>query len=314
MAALAPGWSGGIESRGALAGAPRSPELLADLDARLSRIGTGTTPGVSGRLAGRLAARPAETAGAMDLHGDWGGEPAFLSLRFEPKTAGTLDLSAAAGLLTPAGPTELRMTARWDRPGHGLSVQRLDLGVPGLGLRLLAPVQVALRPGLGVDRLRLGLVPNQGQGSSEGTLELAGELSPRLDARLDLVDLSLGLARLIPGVPQLAGRLDGQLLASGTLAAPAASLRIQSEGVRLLEGPGRAIPPGALELSAELARSATELALSARVPERAELRLRGRLAGSWPAVSAPLNLNVDGHLDLSLLDPWLAGAGRRIQG
>ena len=443
LAALAPGWSGPVRAHGGLAGRAASPELLGALDLEPSWSGPGSrTAPLAGRLAGRFAAQPAEPSGALDLAGNWAGQPASLHLRADrapdgamslaigdtrlagfsasgrlrfapgaalpegelrlridrladlapllpprvagPGLAGTLDvrlaldrqrieasaegrgltiadtlaigslalngrvsdplgradtdatlrldglsagrlgggltlaargpaaaldLSADAALATPAGPADLQLGARLDAPARRLALQRLEARAQGKPLRLLAPATLDLKDGLAVDRLRLSL----GNGKSPGTLELAGRLSPRLDASLEAARLPLDLLRLVPNVPPLAGTLGARLRLTGTADTPTGSVQAQIEGLRLVEGAGRAMPPAELRLTATLGRAATELDARAQVPGRADLRLRGRIAGPL-ANPGTLSLRADGRADLALLDPLLAGGGRQLHG
>ena len=64
--------------------------------------------------------------------------------------AAALDLTADAGLTTPAGPVTLATGARLDAPGQRLALQRLETQVRGETLRLLAPALLDFSDGLAV--------------------------------------------------------------------------------------------------------------------------------------------------------------------
>lgn len=217
-----------------------------------------------------------------------------------------LDLTADATLATPLGPASLAAAGRLDAPARRLGLQRLETRAKGETLRLLAPATLDLADGIAVDRLRLGL--------GQGTMELAGRVTPRLDLDATVTCLPLELARLVPGGPPLAGTLGAQIRLAGALDAPTGTIRVQASGLRLTEGAGRAIPPAEIKLSADLGASGTEIDAQAEIRSRANLRLRGRIGGRLPLAPGALALRADGRIDLALLDPLLTAGGRQVSG
>jgi translocation and assembly module TamB len=228
-----------------------------------------------------------------------------LSLTARGPAAG-LDLAANSTLATPMGPASLAAAGRLNARARRLGLQRLEASAKGETLRLSTPATLDLADGIAVDRLRLGL--------DQGTIELAGRATPRLDLDATVTRLPLELARLIPGGPPLAGTLGAQIRLAGALDAPTGTIRIQASGLSLTEGAGRAIPPAELKLSADLGASATEIDAQAEIRSRANLRLRGRIGGRLPSAPGALALRADGRMDLALLDPLLTGGGRQVSG
>ncbi|MGE5154899.1 MAG: translocation/assembly module TamB domain-containing protein, partial [Bdellovibrio bacteriovorus] len=187
-----------------------------------------------------------------------------------------------------------------------LTLERLEAQGWDQRLRLLEPARVDLAEGLAVDRLRLGL--------SEGTLELSGRLLPPLATEARLVGLPLELAaRVAPDLP-LAGTLGGEIRLTGPIEAMAGSVRIQAEGLRLTQGNVRGLPPAEVRLAADLGTAGTRIDASAQAGDGTRLALRGGIGGRLPFTPGDLDLQVDGRLDLALLDPLLTGAGRQAAG
>ncbi len=94
VAALAPGWSGRVKSKGRLSGTPNAPDLTADLDAQAAFSSTATGR-LAGRIGGRLSARPAEPSGSLDLKGDWAGRPVAVGLSVVRQPDGAIGLTIA---------------------------------------------------------------------------------------------------------------------------------------------------------------------------------------------------------------------------
>jgi translocation and assembly module TamB len=245
-------------------------------------------------------------------------------------TAAALDLTADAGLMAPAGPVKLAAGARLDAPARRLALQRLKAQVRGETLSLLAPAVLDFSDGLAVDRLRLGLGPPGNAGvspaglhlavdrlrpdRSHASVEIAGRLLPRLDLTGTLAGLPLDLVRLVAADLPLTGTLGADLRLTGTLDAPLGRLSAQASGLRLTQGPGRAIPPAKVKVTLDLAQDGAQIDARAETNARTNLRIQGRVAGRPPFTSGALSLRADGRVDLGLLDPLLTSGGRQLSG
>ncbi len=219
--------------------------------------------------------------------------------------AAALDLTLDSGLTTPLGPASLTAAARLDASARRVALQRLEARALEQTARLSAPALLDLAGGLAVDRLRLSL--------SQGSIEVAGRVAPTLDLDATLTKLPLELARLAaPDLP-LAGSLDARIRLSGSPDTPTGSVRAEASAVRLTEGAWRSMPPGLMTLSANLGPKATEIDARAEIGARADLRVRGTVGGT-PTAPGSLALKTDGRIDLTLLDPLLAGGGRQARG
>ncbi len=225
-------------------------------------------------------------------------------------TAKALDLTADAGLTAPPGPVKLAVGARLDAPARRLALQHLLAQVRGETLNLLAPAVLDFADGLAVDRLRLGLRP----GGAQASLEIAGRVLPGLDLTGTLSGLPLDLVRLVAADLPLAGTLGADLRLTGTLDAPLGRLNAQASGLRLTQGPGRAIPPAQVKVTLDLAPDGAQIDARAETDTRTNLRLQGRVAGRPPFTSGALSLRADGRVDLGLLDPLLTSGGRQLSG
>ncbi|MGC8469883.1 MAG: ATP-binding protein, partial [Acetobacteraceae bacterium] len=143
------------------------------------------------------------------------------------------------------------------------------------------------------------------------TLAASGRVLPALDLRLALRHLPLSAARrFAPGLA-LAGTADASATLTGTPAAPRGRLRLAVSGLRALSGPARALPPARITGQATLSAAAARIRLALAAGPSVALAL----AGTLPlAPGGALALDLRGPIDLALLDPLLAGAGRRVGG
>ena len=220
--------------------------------------------------------------------------------------AAALGLTADAALTTATGPVKLTAGARLEALARRLAVQRLEAQARGETLRLLAPATLDLADGVAVDRLRLGL--------RKGSIEVAGRILPRLDLTATVTGLPLDLVQLAaPGLP-LTGTLGADARLTGTLAAPVGSLRAQATGLGLTAGPGRSLPPAQVKVTLALAADGVQIDARTEVGPRANLHLRGRIAGGLPFTAGTLDLRADGRVELGLLDPLLTSGGRQLTG
>ena len=286
---------------------------LADTGAALIEAeGEGVAlPGVAvGTLA--LNARVTEPLGAAQTQATLrlrglaaAGVGGDLSLTAEGPAA-ALALTADAALTTATGPVKLTAGARLEALAQRLVLQRLEVQARGETLRLLAPATLNLADGVAVDRLRLGL--------RKGAIEVAGRIAPRLDLTATITGLPLELVQLAAPEWPLTGTLGADARLTGTLAAPLGSLRAQATGLGLTAGVGRSLPPAQVKVTLDLAADGVQIDARTEVGPRANLHLRGRLAGGLPFTSGTLALRADGRVDLGLLDPLLTSGGRQLTG
>ena len=212
-------------------------------------------------------------------------------------------LRLTSDLNTAEGPAHITSAATAQLPQRVLQLTALQADYRGATIRLLGPAKIRAADGIAVDQLRLA--------SGGATLTVAGEISPKLQATVALRNATPALAK--PFFPDLNGSgtlaLDAKL--SGTLAAPAGSIRATGRGLRISNGPGGALP--AADLDADLTLRGEAAQLNARLASGSRLRLQ--LAGTAPLkADGPLNLRSTGNIDLALLDPILTAEGRAVRG
>ncbi|MGH7106735.1 MAG: translocation/assembly module TamB domain-containing protein, partial [Acetobacteraceae bacterium] len=213
-----------------------------------------------------------------------------------------LSLTISADAQAPA-PASLTAQALINGTAGEASLSALTLQYRGLAARLLAPAKIVFRPGMAIRGLRL---------AAEGAeIDADGSLSPRLALTLALHNVTPALIR--PFAPHLAikGRLDATAKVAGSLTAPTARIEADARGLGLASELTAGLPPADLALNATIAGRTMHLqaTLSAGSGTRVEL------AGTAPVGSTgTLDLGVNGHADLALLEPAMAASGRHIAG
>jgi translocation and assembly module TamB len=214
-----------------------------------------------------------------------------------------LVLRLTSDLNTAQGPAHISSAATARLPQRVLELTALQADYRGETIRLLGPAKLSAADGIAIDHLRLG--------SGGATLSIAGAISPKLQATVALRNATPALAK--PFLPDLNGAgtlaLDAKL--SGTLAAPAGTIRATGRGLRVQNGAGSAMPPA--DLDADMTLRGESAQLDARLAAGSKLRLQ--VAGTAPLkTDGPLNLRSTGNIDLALLDPLLTAGGRSVQG
>jgi translocation and assembly module TamB len=214
-----------------------------------------------------------------------------------------LALRLASDLETAGGPAHITSAATAQLPQRVLQLTALQADYHGETIRLLGPARIRAADGIAVDQLRLA--------SAGATLTIAGQISPRLQAMVSLRNATPALAK--PFFPDLNGTgtltLDAKL--SGTLAAPAGTIRATGRGFRISNGPGGALP--AADLDADLTLHGESAQLDARLASGSRLRLQ--VVGTAPLkADGSLDLRSRGNIDLALLDPILTAEGRSVRG
>ena len=220
-----------------------------------------------------------------------------------------LAIRASANVVASGTPAQLTVAALLDATARRLRVTTLQLDAkpPGYtapeAVRLTAPATLRFADVITVDRLRLAI--------RSTTLDIAGRLSPTLDATVTLqanaADLPLPRTEGQPNPYQGQIALDAKL--SGTPAAPAGTVRLNATGLRARTGPAQTLPPASLVATAQLAGK------TARIDARITAGTANlTLSGLAPLGAGALALRATGALDLALFDPILAAEARRARG
>ena len=217
----------------------------------------------------------------------------------------TLDVagpaSALAMRLGVTGTAALAAVATLDVPASRLNIASLQGTARGQTLRLARPTAITYAPQvrLGATRLTLG-------GSS---LELQGLVSPSFDLTASLHAVPGELARIVDPTLAVQGQLSAEARVQGTAQRPSGTLHVSGSGLRLRDL--RGVP--AVQLDARAALAAGFARIDATLSANAATRLK--LSGTVPiAPGGAYDLRAIGQADLTLLDPWLAGAGAQTRG
>ena len=257
-------------------------------------------------LSGRIGALPSRPTAALQLVADGIAAQGFTgNARIDlngPQDALTVNVSSRlqhgegyeANL---SGAAHINATAQTAR------VDALALHYRGQSARLLERAVFTFADGIAVDRLRVGV--------EQAVLDMAGRLTPALDLRASLRDVTPALLKPhLPGLDAV-GTLGMQAKLTGSLVRPHGNVRVDLAGLRMRSGPARTLPAASLRATAELRGHA------ARVRARLEAGPHVRLAldGTAPlAANERMDLRATGTLDLALANPLIEAGGRRVQG
>ncbi len=290
-----------------LSGAVTAEAVLDADNVRLQLDAQGA--GIPGSRVGRLAltAKVADPLGApmvtahLAAEGiDAGGATGSAKLDVTGPQ-GALAVRTTAALRMSGTDAQISGAATIDAVAKAVQLSAFQVAAKGETLRLLAPAQVRFADGVAVDRLRLGV--------RQAVLEVAGRLSPTLDATATL-RTPADIASIVS--PEFAAdgtiTLDAKL--TGPMSQPSGTVRLSATGLRARIGPGRALPAANLTANAQLAGT------SARVDARLAAGTAAQLTvtGQAPLGAGPLDLRAQGAVDLALSDPILTAAGRRARG
>ncbi len=269
-----------------------------------------THAGIPGASVGRavLAARVSDplarpvVAATLDMDGIEAGAIGGNAKLSANGPQDALGLRLAANLRNLAGADAMVTTAATlNVPGKQVQLAALTADWRGEAVRLLAPARISFADGVAVDRLRLGL--------QQAVLDLSGRVSPRLDLTASLRGVTPDLAKPFAPTLDAAGSISAEAKLTGTTAAPAGTVRLTATGLHMRTGPARGLPPANLNATAQLAGKSANL--DARlVAGTSTLTVTGRA----PLGAGPLGLRANGGINLALLNPILAPAGRRAEG
>jgi len=215
-------------------------------------------------------------------------------------------LSALQAKLSLAGP-DLNAAAEAEIAqvvaGYRIGLKTLTADVKGIHVRSEAPATIEIGD-------KATRVENVALAVEDGKLRLNGSVAAeKMELAATMQSLPLSLSRAFaPDLP-LTGRLDGEVQASGTLAAPSGHFTISGKNVGATSAPEQqadvqvagTLDQGRLDIKGTVKPQAGgELAFTAGLPSlRSDARLQARANGTF---------------DLSLVDAFLAGGADRVKG
>ena len=228
-----------------------------------------------------------------------------------PQTA--LDIAAKADLVNLAGgPATLDAALRLDLPHTRLALSRLLATAKGETVRLQAPATIAFGASKSVDRLRLTVAPaGAALGASPATIDVAGEIMPRLALTARIANVTPALARPFAPTLDAAGVIEAEAHLTGTTARPEGTVHLTAGGLRLRSGPAASLPPASLLAELALAGGSARVAAHLNAGPSVALAVTGTAPLS---ATGPLALRADGTVDLKLANAILGAQGRQLDG
>jgi translocation and assembly module TamB len=274
-----------VEARGI--GVPNAAAERVTLSGRISALPSRPTAALQ-LIAEGIAAQGVSGDARIDLNGPQDALAVKASSRLRQGDRVPADVSAAA---------QLNATAKTAR----LDALRLQYGEQSA--RLLQPAVFKFADGIAVDRLRIGV--------EQAVLEVAGRLTPTLDLRASLRNVTSALLK--PHLPDLdaVGTLSVDAKLTGSPALPRGNVRADLTGLRMRSGPARTLPTANLRATADLDGRAAQVRARLDAGPRVQLALNGTAP---LAATEAMDLRASGVLDLALANPILEADGRRAQG
>ncbi|HLG88789.1 MAG TPA: translocation/assembly module TamB domain-containing protein [Alphaproteobacteria bacterium] len=201
-------------------------------------------------------------------------------------------------------PARIAINATADLPHQAVRLTTLDASYANEKLRLLQPLRVTYGNEIAIDRLRLAL--------GDAVITGAGKLSPSLAFTLSVRNASPSLAApFLPSDLAAEGTIGFDAKLTGAATSPNGDIRLSAHDLQLRSDMGRGLPRANLDASAILSGGSARVAARLGMGSKAALKLDG----SVPlAASGPLDLRTSGFVDLVVLNPLLAPAGRSAEG
>ncbi|MGA3159473.1 MAG: translocation/assembly module TamB domain-containing protein, partial [Steroidobacteraceae bacterium] len=168
---------------------------------------------------------------------------------------------------------------------------------------LRAPAQISFADGVSIDGLQVGV--------QQALLLLKGELSPELDITASLRQIQSPLVNAFAPGLLASGTIEAQAHLQGSMAAPTGEVRLTATGLALSDNAAYGLPPLDARVTAQL--RGTGASVDAQLVAGARSRLT--VVGQAPLGAAgPLDLKIDGNLDVGMINPLLEARGQRATG
>lgn len=214
--------------------------------------------------------------------------------------ADALALTLAADFANLDGaPARIAGKGTADAPARQLTLAAFTASWKGQNARLLAPVRLGFAQGVDIQNLRLGL--------GKAVIAVNGQIGQALDLTAKVRDLPASLAALVSPSLALTGMLNADARLSGTASAPTGTIRAQATALRLDTAQGRALPAANITATTDLQGKTARIDVRATAGA-SHITVAGQ-AGL--GMAAPLDLRVNGSIDLAQADPLL---GEQVAG
>ena len=199
-------------------------------------------------------------------------------------------------------PAALAAAARLDLDRRQIVFNTLQAKYRGETATLAQPSTLTFGSGIGIDRLLLRV--------ADGQVSASGTLSPRLQLRATAQDVSTTM--ITPFVPALApeGSISANAELSGTLADPQGAITIEGRGLRARRF-STGVTPASLDARAEFRQRRVSLNADVTTGASSKLTITGDVS---LAADPALDLDIQGQVELSMLNAVLSAEGRSLQG
>ncbi len=199
--------------------------------------------------------------------------------------------------------TQLNAAAQLNLPEQNLTVSNLVLDLQGKQLTLLEPTQLDFANGLNVQASRFGF--------EQAVFALNGTISPALALTVSLRDLPLSILNSVLPNYQTEGLLQAEATLSGNPQAPLGTVEFKVDKLKFQQGKQPLSPSMTLQGQAELNGTAATMTVDLTDGATDKLHLSGQLPYNQ---TEPMDLHLQGNLDLALTDMFLRADGRRARG
>ncbi|HEY0281726.1 MAG TPA: translocation/assembly module TamB domain-containing protein, partial [Rhizomicrobium sp.] len=201
------------------------------------------------------------------------------------------------------GKANITAAAQLDLPGQKIVLTAFNGDWRGAALTLAAPATIDFSRGLAVDRLSAQI--------GGGDVVFAGRVLPVLAFNASLRNVALDAFKSF--LPQLSpqGTVSATVALTGAPGAPQGTITVQGRDLRARGISSRQMPSAAIDARAELLQGQATLTASLTAGNNSRLTITGNAP---LAMEKAMDLHLAGSLDLAMLDPFLAAAGRRVRG
>ncbi len=229
---------------------------------------------------------------AGNLHLQGRGPPNALGLQL------TADLPLLQG-----SPAKLAADAVLDVDARVLRLQSGRMDYRSETAKLLAPAVLSFGSGVRVDDLKIGM--------REAVIELLGQVSPTLELDAAARQIKPDLVNaFVPGL-LAGGILEGHARLKGSAANPVGTVQLDAKGIRFADDAAIGLPAADVRARAQLADGTASIDAKLTAGTASQLTA----AGSVPfAVNGALNIKIDGHVDVGLVNPFLEARGLHAAG
>jgi translocation and assembly module TamB len=186
---------------------------------------------------------------------------------------------------------------------HKLTLTKATANYRDQQAHLLSPAQISWAAGVSIDELRLG--------AQQAVFLLKGELSPALNvsASLDQVGPSL-VNEYAPGLLS-SGTIAAHAQLRGSVAAPTGELQFSATGLALSDEAALGLPRLDIRASARLMGGGANIEARLAAGTLSHLNVVGQVP---LATEGPLDLKINGNLDVAMVNPLLEARGQQATG